>query len=54
LTLIRVIALLHQYQRPVKVHRRRGEELRYIEVTREDLRLANCCRARWLMGEQAS
>jgi hypothetical protein len=41
LTLIRAIALLHQYQRPVKVHRHRGEELRYIEVTREDLRLAN-------------
>ena len=41
LTLIRAIALLHQYQRPVKVHRHRGEELRYIEVTREDIRLAN-------------
>ncbi|MES1176707.1 MAG: CHC2 zinc finger domain-containing protein [Myxococcales bacterium] len=41
LTLIRAIALLHQYQRPVKVHRHRGEELRYIEVTREDLQLAN-------------
>lgn len=41
LTLIRAIALLHQYQRPVKVHRHRGEELRYIEVTRDDLRLAN-------------
>jgi hypothetical protein len=41
LTLIRAIALLHQYQRPVKVHRHRGEELRYIEVTREDVQLAN-------------
>jgi DNA primase len=41
LALIRAIALLHQYQRPVKVHRHRGEELRYIEVTREDIRLAN-------------
>ncbi len=41
LTLIRTITLLHQYQRPVKVHRHRGEELRYIEVTREDIRLAN-------------
>jgi DNA primase catalytic core len=41
LALIRSIALLHQYQRPVKVHRHRGEELRYIEVTREDVRLAN-------------
>jgi len=41
LALIRTIALLHQYQRPVLVHRHRGEELRYIEVTREDIRLAN-------------
>jgi hypothetical protein len=41
LALIRAIALLHQYQRPVKVVRHRGEELRYIEVTREDIRLAN-------------
>lgn len=41
LALIRAIALLHQYQRPVMVHRHRGEELRYIEVTREDIRLAN-------------
>jgi len=41
LTLIRTVTLLHQYQRPVKVHRHRGEELRYIEVTREDIRLAN-------------
>ncbi len=41
LTLIRTITLLHQHQRSVKVHRHRGEELRYIEVTREDIRLAN-------------
>ncbi|MEO6602104.1 MAG: CHC2 zinc finger domain-containing protein [Polyangiaceae bacterium] len=41
LTLIRTITLLHQYQRRVLVHRHRGEELRYIEVTREDIRLAN-------------
>jgi DNA primase len=41
LTLIRAIALLHQYQRPVKVVRHRGEEIRYIEVSCEDIRLAN-------------
>jgi DNA primase len=37
LTLIRSIALLHQYQRDIKTH----GELRYIEVTPEDVALAN-------------
>ena len=37
LTLIRAIALLHQYQREVKAH----GDLRYIEVTRSDIGLAN-------------
>jgi hypothetical protein len=41
LTLIQAVALLHQYQREVKEHRYRGEVLRYIEVTREDIALAN-------------
>jgi DNA primase catalytic core len=41
LTLIRTVALLHQYQREVKEHEHRGEVLRYIEVTREDIALAN-------------
>jgi DNA primase len=41
LTLIRTVALLHQYQREVKEHEHRGEVLRYIEVTREDITLAN-------------
>jgi DNA primase catalytic core len=41
LTLIRAVALLHQYQREVKEHQHRGEVFRYIEVTREDIALAN-------------
>ena len=41
LMLIRAIALLHQYQRPVKVAEHRGQEIRYIEVTEADIRTAN-------------
>lgn len=42
LTLIRTIALLHQYQRPRKTRVLPcGEVLEYIEATREDVRLAN-------------
>jgi hypothetical protein len=41
LTLIRAIALLHQYQRPVKTTEHRGEVVKYIEVTRDDIALAN-------------
>jgi DNA primase catalytic core len=41
LTLIRSIALLHQYQRPVQTTVQHGETLPYIEVTREDIRIAN-------------
>lgn len=41
LTLIRSIALLHQYQREVKTVEHRGETLRYIEVTPGDIRVAN-------------
>jgi DNA primase catalytic core len=42
LTLIRTIALLHQYQRPRKTRvLPGGEVLEYIEATREDVRLAN-------------
>ena len=37
LTLIRSIALLHQFQRPIKAY----GELRYLEVTPEDVALAN-------------
>lgn len=41
LTLIRSIALLHQYQRPVQTTVQHGETLPYIEVTRNDIALAN-------------
>jgi hypothetical protein len=41
LGLIDAIALLHQYQRPVKEVEHRGAKLRYVEVTKEDIVLAN-------------
>ncbi|MES9964550.1 MAG: CHC2 zinc finger domain-containing protein [Candidatus Sedimenticola sp. 20ELBAFRAG] len=41
LTLIRSIALLHQYQREVKSTYYRDKEIDYIEVTLEDIALAN-------------
>jgi len=41
LTLIRAIALLHQYQRPVRTVEHRGEAVPYLEVTLEDIAVAN-------------
>jgi hypothetical protein len=41
LTLIRAIALLHQYQRPIKTTQKGEHVLSYIEVTREDIATAN-------------
>lgn len=41
LTLIRAIALLHQYQRETKRIEHRGDTLEYIEVTPSDIALAN-------------
>lgn len=41
LTLIDVIALLHQHQRPVKTTTRNGQTLEYIEATMEDITRAN-------------
>jgi DNA primase len=41
LTLIRTIALVHQHQRPVRVVEHRGQRLEYLEVTRDDVELAN-------------
>ena len=41
LTLIRAITLLHQHQRPRKTASYRGQELEYIEVTKEDISTAN-------------
>lgn len=41
LGLIEAVALLHQYQRAVKEVEHRGEKLRYIEVTKADIEVAN-------------
>jgi hypothetical protein len=41
LTLIRAIALLCQYQREVKTARHGGREVRYIEVEKQDIAVAN-------------
>ncbi|GAB7541663.1 CHC2 zinc finger domain-containing protein [Cupriavidus sp. 8B] len=41
LSLIRAIALLHQHQRALKHVEHRGQTLAYIEVTRQDIALAN-------------
>lgn len=41
LTLIRSIALLHQYQREVKQTYVNGKQVRYVEATLEDIALAN-------------
>lgn len=41
LTLIESVTLLHQYQRPVKEVEHQGAVVRYIEVTKEDIGLAN-------------
>lgn len=41
LTLIQSVALLHQYQREIKRVEHRGAVVEYIEVTREDIALAN-------------
>jgi len=41
LTLIRAIALLHQHQRPVRTVMHRGEAVPFVEVTLEDIAVAN-------------
>jgi hypothetical protein len=41
LTLIRALALLHQHQRPVKHIVHHGERVEYVEVTLEDIAVAN-------------
>ncbi len=41
LALIQSIALLHQYQRPVKSETRRGRTKQYVEVTLSDIETAN-------------
>ncbi len=41
LTLIRAVALLHQHQRPRKTRLSRGQTVEYIEVTLDDIGIAN-------------
>ncbi|MBU1629420.1 MAG: DNA primase, partial [Gammaproteobacteria bacterium] len=41
LTLIQSIALLHQYQRPLRTVQHRGQSVNYIEVTPDDIEVAN-------------
>jgi hypothetical protein len=41
LTLIRAVALLHQYQRPIRTITHHGEDVQYIEATLEDIEIAN-------------
>jgi hypothetical protein len=41
LTLIRALALLHQHQRPLKRVVHHGERVEYVEVTLEDIAVAN-------------
>lgn len=41
LTLIRAITLLHQHQRVLRTAEHNGQRLEYIEVTLEDIRVAN-------------
>ena len=41
LTLIRAITLLHQYQRPIKTVEHQGRPVEYIEVTLDDIEMAN-------------
>jgi DNA primase len=41
LTLIRAIAFLHQYQRPVKTFKNGAAHVQYVEVTKDDIAVAN-------------
>ena len=41
LTLIDVIALLHQHQRELRTTEHNGEQIRYVEVTLDDIAIAN-------------
>ncbi|MFZ5699121.1 MAG: CHC2 zinc finger domain-containing protein [Pseudomonadota bacterium] len=41
LTLIRTVALLHQYQRPLKTVQHKGKVVQYIEVALSDIEAAN-------------
>lgn len=41
LTLMRVVALLHQHQRPIKTVEHQGQKIDYIEITLEDIEITN-------------
>jgi len=41
LTLLKAMALLHQYQRPVKKASKNGVSIEYVEIAKEDLRRVN-------------
>lgn len=41
LTLIRAVTLLHQYQRPVRTVEHQGRQIEYIDVTLDDIEIAN-------------
>lgn len=41
LTLIKSIAFLHQYQRPVKTLKNGASQVQYVEVTKDDIAVAN-------------
>ena len=53
LMLIKAIAFLYQQQRPVKEHLHGDQVLRYVEVTREDIRAANAI-AETVLAQSAS
>jgi DNA primase len=53
LMLIKAVAFLHQQQRPVREHLHGDQVLRYIEVTREDIRAANLI-AQSVLAQSAS
>ena len=53
LMLIKAVAFLHQQQRPMKEHLHGDQVLRYIEVTREDIRAANAI-AQSVLAQSAS
>jgi hypothetical protein len=41
LTLIRAVTLLHQHQRPLRLATHRGQPVRYVEATLDDVAIAN-------------
>jgi len=50
LTLMRAIALLHQYQRPIHEVERHGKQIRYVEVMPQDIALADELAASFILS----